>query len=124
MGIDNRWHRRGGKPTAVEVILRTALMRNGLDKDLARYQFVLNWKNIVGARLEKVTRPRSLRNGVLTIEVPTSAWAQELSFFKEEIREKLSDFLERDTIVRNIIFKVAQWEDRSLPQAALKKAAN
>ena len=99
-------------------------MRNGLDKDLARYQFVLNWKNIVGARLEKVTRPRSLRNGTLTIEVPSSAWAQELSFFTSEIREKLSDFLERDTVVRNIIFKVAPWEDRSLPDIALKKAAN
>ena len=124
MSIDSRWHRRGGKPTSVEIILRTALMRNGLDKDLARYQFVLNWKNIVGARLEKVTRPRSLRNGVLTIEVPTSAWAQELSFFKQEILEKLSDFLERDTVVRNIIFKVAEWEDRSLPPVLLKKAAN
>jgi len=124
MSGDNRWHRRGGKPTAVQAILRSALMRNGLDKDLARYQFVLNWKNIVGARLEKVTRPSSLRNGVLTIEVPSSAWAQELTFFKQEIREKLSDFLERDTIVRNIVFKVAPWEDRSLPQADFKKAAN
>lgn len=70
----------------------------------------------MGARLEKVTRPSSLRNGILTIEVPTSAWAQELSFFKEEIREKLSDFLERDTIVRNIVFRVAAFDDKGFAQ--------
>lgn len=95
------------EPTAVQDILRMALRSSGLDKHVARYQFVLHWKDVVGADIAARTRPECLKNGVLVVRVTDSAWAQELSFQKALILERLKKYVAEDEVLRDVYFYVA-----------------
>jgi hypothetical protein len=48
-----------------------------------------DWQRAVGARLAQKTLPERLSDGLLTVRVPSSAWAQELSMLSEVVAERL-----------------------------------
>jgi len=50
-----------------------------------------SWGEIVGPRLEKVTRPVSLTSGVLLISCDESAWAAQLRWMERSICESVRD---------------------------------
>lgn len=80
---------RGGLPTAAGQILALALRRHGLEPKLKRYEFVARWDEIVGKELARRTRPGPLLDGVLTVFVASSSWAQELSFHKLAVLKRI-----------------------------------
>jgi predicted nucleic acid-binding Zn ribbon protein len=47
------------------------------------------WQRAVGARLAQKTLPERLSDGVLTVRVPSSTWAQELSLLSHVVLERL-----------------------------------
>jgi hypothetical protein len=47
------------------------------------------WQAIVGPRLSERALPESLNDGLLCVRVPSSTWAQELSFLSHVILERL-----------------------------------
>lgn len=47
------------------------------------------WRLVIGAGLVKRAIPMRLREGVLTVRVASSAWAQQLSMLRDELRAKL-----------------------------------
>lgn len=96
--------KRGGKPEKVEAVLAKVLKRAGIEEDIKRYKFVLHWSEIVGADIAKRTRPAALKNGLLRVEVCDSAWAQELSFYKQVILKRLAKFVQNADSVRDIKF--------------------
>lgn len=104
----DRWTKRG-QISRVEGILDGALSRYGIKKDLERYRFVLYWKNIVGDELAKRSRPECLRGGALVVRVPSSAWAQELSFHKSEIIKRLQPYLSPSDTVDDVRFQVERF---------------
>jgi hypothetical protein len=63
------------------------------------------WRDAVGARIAERARPLSLKDGVLTLLVPSSVWAHELSLLTDDIRGRLE---ERDFAVRELRFRVGQ----------------
>lgn len=85
--------KRRRSPQAIGKVLSLALKRYGIDKDVARYEFVLHWTEIMGEDIAKRTRPESLENSILTVRVCNSEWAQELAFQKEIIKTRLNRFL-------------------------------
>lgn len=93
-------------PEAVRGILSSVLRRSGLDRDLARYGFVLHWPEIVGEAIAARTKPECIRNGALVIRVTDSTWAQELSLQKSVILGRLQKFLADDQIVTDVRFYV------------------
>ena len=101
-----RMGQRLKRPLLANGILRSTLVKLGIDKEIARYRFVLYWKEIVGEEIAKRTRPDSLKYGRLTIRVSDSIWAQELSFQKEVILKRLRRYLDEGTIVRDVVFQV------------------
>ena len=98
---------RNRAPVKAAAILSQALRRYGLDKDIAKYQFVAHWAEIVGEEIAKRTKPDQIRGGVLVIRVNNSIWAQELSMRKEVILARLQSFAPEAGIVRDIQFLVA-----------------
>ncbi|MEO8183843.1 MAG: DUF721 domain-containing protein [Deltaproteobacteria bacterium] len=48
-----------------------------------------DWQRAVGARLAQKTLPERLSEGLLTVRVPSSAWAQELSLLSDVVAERL-----------------------------------
>lgn len=49
-----------------------------------------DWRRAVGERLAQKTHPERVTDGVLTVRVPSSTWAQELSLLSEEVLERLA----------------------------------
>lgn len=94
-------------PERIQSILSLALRKSGLDRDIARYNFVLHWKEIVGEDVAERTRPECFRNGALVVRVADSAWAQELSFQKESILKRLKKFMGDPCDVSDVQFYVA-----------------
>ena len=92
--------------TLLRGILGRTLQRLGLDKDLARYQFVLRWKEIVGEHIAARSRVESVRNGTLVVRVANSAWAQELSFQKHVILHRLKKIAGDEVEIDDIMFFV------------------
>jgi predicted nucleic acid-binding Zn ribbon protein len=94
-------------PDSVKSILAAVLKKHGLETKLAKYDFVLHWAEIVGPEIAKRTKPLQIRNGVLTVAVQNSIWAQELTFNKKMIIKKLSERVgENSNTVKDIHFNV------------------
>jgi hypothetical protein len=51
---------------------------------------IADWRRAVGERLAQKTHPERVSDGVLTVRVPSSTWAQELSLLSEVVLERLS----------------------------------
>ncbi len=78
------------------------------------------WRDAVGARIADRVSPLSLYAGVLTLRVPSSVWAHELSLLTEELCVRLQ---ERGIEARQLKFRVAcapkaeRPPERRVPQA-------
>lgn len=95
-------------PALASDVLKRAFRRYGIDKQLARYQFVLHWSEIVGAEIAKRAQPECIRNKALVVRVSDSAWAQELSFQKQVILRRLRRFIQQDQVVEDVVFYVGR----------------
>lgn len=92
--------------TKVRGILSKVLAHRGLDKKVERYEFVLRWHEIVGARLAEVSKPECIVNKRLIVNVLHPAWAQELTMIKPVLLESLVNFLRPGDVVRDMVFRV------------------
>ncbi len=90
----------------VKDTLAIALRKFGLEKEIARYQFVLSWKEIVGEEIAKRSKPECIRGNALVVRVKDSIWAQELTFQKELILKRLKPYMNSDDIVEDVRFCV------------------
>lgn len=50
-----------------------------------------DWRRAVGARLSERTQPERVAEGILTVRVPSSTWAQELSMLSQTVVERLRE---------------------------------
>lgn len=80
-------------PQAAGKILSLALKRYGLDKEVAKYEFVLHWRSIMGDSIANRSRPEAIQGQTLVVRVSNPQWAQELAFQKEIILGRLNRFL-------------------------------
>lgn len=99
-------YRRISKLEGIQGILQGALKRRGLDQAIAKYQFVLKWPEIVGGEIAKRTRPEFLKNGTLFVRVAESVWAQELTFQKDVILNRLKRYVPEKDAVTDVKFVV------------------
>lgn len=93
-------------PLAIQQVLSQALRIKGIDKQIARYKFVLHWAEIVGADIAARSKPEFIRDRTLIIRVANSVWAQELTFHKAVILSRLKPYLEKEVMVDDIMFYV------------------
>lgn len=92
--------------TAVDAILSKVLARHGLERKVQQYRFVRHWESIVGKNIAGISKPEAIHGRTLVVRVVSSVWAQELSFLKNDILQRLKPFLDRSQTVNEIIFKV------------------
>lgn len=95
-------------PQKVSGLLKSTLAKYGLADDVERYTFVLYWKEIVGEEVARRTKPDCIQGQTLIVKVSDSAWAQELSFHKPIILEKLKRYLAKGQEVSDIRFVVGK----------------
>ncbi|MGI6680308.1 MAG: DUF721 domain-containing protein [Bdellovibrionota bacterium] len=78
--------------------------KRGLSQKFAEYQFVSNWKDIVGEGIANNATPMLLKNRVLYIKVSSASWMQELSFQKLNILQKLNNYFASNNKVKDLKF--------------------
>src|SRR5262245_52665987 len=76
---------RPKRPSSLAELLANSAM---LGARMAHISFA-DWQRAVGPRLAKKAFPERLSDGVLTVRVPSSTWAQELSLLSSVVLERL-----------------------------------
>lgn len=82
--------RRGSNLFSVSRALDSALDQGQLREGLLPHQARLAWGEVVGERIAAASNAERVRGGVLFVSVRSSAWANELTFFKTEILGKIN----------------------------------
>jgi predicted nucleic acid-binding Zn ribbon protein len=97
---------RSAPPSRLGDVLRAALERLPIARQLADHALWAHWDEVVGPTLARHARPHRLRRGVLFVAVDSAEWMQELQFLKHEIRERLNTRLGR-AAVRDVFVVLA-----------------
>lgn len=78
------------------------------------------WPVVVGAAVNLHTQPVSIHRGVLSVATSSAAWAQTLTFQRQQILEKLNVHLPSPLV--DIRFSTAQWQRKDSNLIAKKQA--
>lgn len=107
-----RRRQRGVKTdlTLIKGILSKALAHKGIDKKIERYEFILEWGKIVGAKLAEVSKPEYISRRTLIVRVLHPVWAQEFAFMKPNLLRQLAPYLKRGDVVDDMVFRVGPLE--------------
>jgi predicted nucleic acid-binding Zn ribbon protein len=93
-----------GKPVSMKDALRKTLDSLGLRKRIREAGASEVWAEVVGERIDKVTRVVAVREGVVYLSVESPTWGQELSMMKLEIIDKLNERL-GEKVITDIRFR-------------------
>ncbi len=83
-------------------LMRRLLDGHGLAEEVREHRLVTEWRALVGERIAARTRPGRVRDGVLMVRVSNSAWLNELSFFTDDLLERINARLGNPALVREI----------------------
>ena len=89
---------RNARPVRLGEVLRAALARLPLATPLADYALWAHWDAVVGPTIARHAQPSRLRRGVLSVEVDSAEWMQEIQFLKHDLRERLNGRLGRPAV--------------------------
>jgi len=98
------------RPERVGNILKELLSNLGIDKKIEEYEAFFEWGRTVGEKIAGVSRAKSVRDGILIVEVKGSVWMSEISMVKHEILKKLNKGKDRGKI-KDIV--LVQWRGRN-----------
>jgi len=59
------------------------------------YRLRFEWTQVIGEKLAPFCSPREVRKGVLYLNVPSSAWAQQIRWIEHELIHKLNTHVRR-----------------------------
>ena len=76
------------KAEKIQDILDDIISKNLGPKEQIMMELKKNWGSIMGKQIEKISKPVTIKNNFLTIEVENSAWLMELKNFHGKLIEK------------------------------------
>jgi predicted nucleic acid-binding Zn ribbon protein len=82
----------------IKVVLKTYLLKMGLDKGVRQQQAVNLWHIAVGKKIAENTTVQNVEHGTLIVHATSPVWAQELQLQKKDILSKLNKILGKKTI--------------------------
>lgn len=104
------------RPIALAQLLSSSAMLSAQTAHISLEQ----WQRAVGERLAVKTYPERIADGVLTIRVPSSTWAQELSLLSQVVLDRLSAAGHR---IARLRFHVATGPVRPEPPVTIVRRA-
>jgi predicted nucleic acid-binding Zn ribbon protein len=121
------------KPQPIHSILQKTIQSLEIDVPLKSYSVLGAWNEIVGEPVAAHSRPRTIRNRILFIDVAHPTWMQQLQFLKPTLLEKINTFL-GESLIQDIRFKLGNvlskapvppktlsMEDQKLDKATLNR---
>ena len=103
------------RPASIAALLSGVFQGEPLQERLKEGKIWLIWDAAVGEQIANRAQPASIRNGVLTVTVASSAWMQQLNFLKTGIREKLNSAIGEE-LVKEIFLKAGRPERQPVLQ--------
>ena len=94
----SRSRRPGETPVSLGDALREVGQELGLPDPGLAGSLSDHWPDVVGATVAEHARPRSIRDGTLTIAVDAPPWATQLRYLEHEIRARLAEISGQDTV--------------------------
>ena len=94
-------------PARIGELLESFLRERGMKQQVERQSVLEEWPERVGPKIARVTRPRSVAESTLFVEVRSSAWLMELNMMKGRILERLNRGHE-DAPLEKIVFVLAE----------------
>ena len=79
-----------GKVAPLSEVLRGALERRGIDRQIKEHEVLQRWSEIVGEAVAKQAKPVRLRNGILWLSVADAVWRMELHSMRSELARKIN----------------------------------
>lgn len=95
----------------VSDVLSTLMKGYGLSSKINEYKILKIWDEAVGDKITSHTHPLRLIRGILTVVVDSPTWMQQLTFYKEDLIEKINNGIGKDT-VKDIRFKTGKVETK------------
>jgi len=104
--------RHNRDPIPIQGALDGWIRRRGLSADFQLHALWYRWTELVGGQLARRSRPRSLRRKVLTVVVASSAWANEMSFIKDQVVAGINERLGAEVVgsLRVVTGKISHME--------------
>lgn len=96
---------RKGKPEPISSLLQGIVENISRAKKNDINTIVNEWSNITGREIFRHTKPVSLKQGNLLVNVDESAWLYQVSFMKNDIVTALNKKLGQNKI-KNIRFRI------------------
>ena len=87
----------------IKVVLKTYLLKMGLDKGVRQQQAVNLWPRAVGKKIAENSTVQNVEHGTLIVHASSPVWAQELQLKKKEILSNLNSALKKN-IIKDIRF--------------------
>lgn len=85
-------------------LVRETTDKLGITSRVEQGMALLCWDEVVGRDISSHTEPSSIRKGTLFVDTDSAVWAQELSYMKSELIDKLNEKAGKEVVV-NIRFK-------------------
>jgi len=90
-------------PRTLGDIFRGMFREMGIEKPIEQHRAVNLWPEVVGERVAGLSEALKIEHGVLTVQVSSPVWRNELAFMKAEIIQKLNTALNK-SVVKDIKF--------------------
>jgi hypothetical protein len=113
-GWNDRFSRQRGV-VAVADLVRREVEHHRIANDLREARLFADWNELVGERIGARTRPQSIWDRVLVVEVATSTWLHELRLLRPKIVSDLLDALGLPRFFDDIRFVLAKESPRRAP---------
>lgn len=75
-----------------------------LSQKLAEERAIQLWKEIVGTNVSAHAKPTHIQDKIFFVKVDSSAWCNELSFFKKDIIKKINEKV-GTRVIKDVYFK-------------------
>lgn len=85
--------KRGGAISAVGGAIDSLLKSSEIDAAIRPHRAVVLWPEVVGEHLAAVSEAEVVRSGVLFVRARSTTWANELTFYKSDLVQKLNQRL-------------------------------
>jgi len=91
----------------VSGILEKLLKQYGLEGKMVEYTMADKWEAIVGKIIAAHSRPTGIHHKRLYVIVDSPVWLQEMSFYKDDLVEKVNNYYGKK-IIKEVSLKTGQ----------------
>jgi len=102
---------RDNFPSPISEVLGKVFKKLSIEQKIGELKVLNSWREVVGEKIYKHSRPFSIKKGLVFVKVDNSGWLAELTYLKEKI---ISEFNKREgkKIIKDIYFRLGSIKNK------------